>query len=181
MTADKALEILSMSEQARCSECAVFYKTGYESKDVEEAVETIREALKPCKDIADALTEIISYVDNGSQRDLDRVDELAKQIMAKVAQQPCTDAISRRKAIHAISACDGKSAQIEALEQLPPATPQQKTGRWIFKAFDEETGISNSYWCSACNYPMAQVYDDCCAHCGAKMERERRKKNADNT
>lgn len=50
----------------------------------------------------------------------------------------------------------------------------EKTGRWIFKAFDEETGISNSYWCSACNYPMAQVYDDCCAHCGAKMERERR-------
>ena len=56
----------------------------------------------------------------------------------------------------------------------------EKTGHWIFKEFDEETGISNSYWCSACNYPMAQVYDDCCAHCGAKMEREGEKNNADN-
>lgn len=55
---------------------------------------------------------------------------------------------------------------------LPPVNPQPKTGKWIFKKFDEETGISNSYWCSACNYPMAQVYDDYCAHCGAKMERE---------
>ena len=39
MTTDKALEILEMSEQAR-------WKDGYEGKDVEEAVKTIREALK---------------------------------------------------------------------------------------------------------------------------------------
>ena len=69
----------------------------------------------------------------------------------------------------------------EIVKKLPPVTPQQKTGHWIFKEFDEETGISNSYWCSACNYPMAQVYDDYCAHCGAKMEREGEKNNADNT
>ena len=45
------------------------------------------------------------------------------------AYEPCEDAVSRRKAIHVISACDGKSAQIEALEQLPSVT--QKSGEWI--------------------------------------------------
>ena len=37
-------------------------------------------------------------------------------------QEPCDDAVSRKKAIWVISACDGKSAQIEALEQLPSVT-----------------------------------------------------------
>lgn len=41
------------------------------------------------------------------------------------------DCISRHKAIVAITACDGKSAQIEAIEKLPSVTPQPKTGEWI--------------------------------------------------
>ena len=39
-------------------------------------------------------------------------------------REPCGDAISRRKAICAVSACDGMSAQIEALEELPSVNPE---------------------------------------------------------
>lgn len=39
--------------------------------------------------------------------------------------EPSGDLISRRKAIIVISGCDGKSAQIEALEQLPSVRPQE--------------------------------------------------------
>lgn len=46
---------------------------------------------------------------------------------------------------------------------------EPKTGHWIFKHFDEETGISDSYWCSECNKPLAQVYKTYCSNCGTKM------------
>lgn len=45
----------------------------------------------------------------------------------------------------------------------------EKTGHWIFKKFDEESGISDSYWCSVCNHPMAQVYNNYCGYCGCTM------------
>ena len=62
---------------------------------------------------------------------------------------------------------------LEVVKQLPPVTPQEpKTGHWIFKLFDEETGISNSYWCSECDKPSVQVYKTYCANCGARMESE---------
>ena len=40
-----------------------------------------------------------------------------------IEQEPCDDAISRHKAIVMITAYEGKSAQIEALEQLPSVQP----------------------------------------------------------
>lgn len=43
------------------------------------------------------------------------------------------------------------------------------TGHWIFLHFDEDTGISDSYWCSECNTPSASVYKNYCSNCGAKM------------
>ena len=48
-------------------------------------------------------------------------------------------------------------------------TPKIKIGHWIFKQFDEETGISNNYWCSECGKPLAQVYKTYCSNCGARM------------
>lgn len=53
---------------------------------------------------------------------------------------------------------------------LEKQTEQEpKTGHWIFKQFDEETGILNNYWCSECGKPLAQVYKTYCSNCGAKM------------
>ena len=86
----------------------------------QEPCDTIsREAVKKwiCKTCPD---------DSECQRDCDVI----KGIDALPSVQPkpieCEDAISRRKAISVISACDGKSAQIEALEQLPSVQPSRK-------------------------------------------------------
>lgn len=45
--------------------------------------------------VADALTELVEMIDTGSQRDLDRADELSRQIMSAI--KPCDDAISSTK------------------------------------------------------------------------------------
>ena len=94
--------------------------------------------------------------------------ELARAIdLCVVEQEPCDDCISRHKAIVAITACDGKSAQIEAIEKLPSVTPKPKTGHWILTDDD-------FVYCSECEdsyYPRpidASWYY--CPNCGAKME-----------
>ena len=45
-----------------------------------------------------------------------------------------------------------------------------QTGKWIFKEFDEATGIKQRYWCSVCNKAQAQMGLNYCAYCGAEME-----------
>lgn len=77
------------------------------------------------------------------------------------------DCISRHKAIVAITACDGKSAQIEAIEKLPSVTPKPKTGNWI------KISPAGIYECSECGQNV--MTSDICAYkfchgCGAKME-----------
>ncbi|MBQ1295607.1 MAG: hypothetical protein IIY21_16295 [Clostridiales bacterium] len=57
------------------------------------------------------------------------LQSISERLDKALSQEPCDDAISRKKAIYVISARDGKSAQIEALEQLPSVT--QKSGKWI--------------------------------------------------
>ena len=56
-----------------------------------------------------------------------------------------------------------------SIGDLPSVTPTEWTGHWIFKQFDEETGILRNYWCSECGKPSAQVYKTYCANCGCRM------------
>ena len=44
-------------------------------------------------------------------------------------------------------------------------------GKWIYKEFDVESGISHSYWCSNCGEPKSQWCGDFCQRCGAKMQK----------
>ena len=67
MTADRALDILAMSEQAR-------WREGIEPTDEKEAIETIREALKADKwiPVSERLPDknvlVMTYVDTGTTR-----------------------------------------------------------------------------------------------------------------
>ena len=63
--------------------------------------------------------------------------------------------------------------KIKELERRIEALEQPKIGHWIFKHFDEDTGISNSHWCSECNTPLVGVYKNYCPNCGAKMEEDK--------
>lgn len=46
-------------------------------------------------------------------------------------------------------------------------------GEWIYKKFDEKTGISDSYFCSHCNFPLTGIYNSYCGVCGADMRQQK--------
>lgn len=50
---------------------------------------------------------------------------------------------------------------IKALEQEP------RKGHWIYKEFDERTGITNVHICSKCGCPLASPYKSFCSACGS--------------
>ena len=89
---------------------------------------------------------------------LDSVEQNLEQIQ-------CDDCISRHKAIVAITACDGKSAQIEAIENLPSVTPQPKTGHWTH----DGSHWKNRFICSECNYKLFDEPTNYCPNCGCRM------------
>lgn len=60
-----------------------------------------------------------------------------------------------------------------------PTIEERPKGKWIYKEFDVESGISHSYWCSNCGEPKSQWCDDFCQRCGADMRKE--EQNADKT
>jgi len=97
--------------------------------------------------------------------------------------EPCEDTISRQAVLDAtvkrnsiwnkITNSKGENLE-EIILQLPPVTPQQKTGHWIEKdGFDGDV----YYDCSACGEsfclidgtPTDNLYNYC-PNCGAKME-----------
>lgn len=95
-------------------------------------------------------------------------------------QQPCEDAISRQAAINAIYGLIDESREeykenphidliVETIEDLPPVTPQPKTGRWI--GIDEEP--HEDWECDNCGFAIWADENiekfHYCPNCGAKM------------
>ena len=79
-----------------------------------------------------------------------------------------TDCISRKAAIDVAKQHWYKPDIAGALEELPPVTPKQRTGKWILDR-------SGAYCCSECmepcaGYVMMKPRDKFCKMCGAKME-----------
>ena len=90
-------------------------------------------------------------------------------------REPCEDAISRQAAIDGLNSINGTSEldkAFEVIENLPPVTPQPKTGHWIF--------VQHNWHCSECGESpktmgyvgsaefMAEHFKYC-NHCGSKM------------
>lgn len=65
---------------------------------------------------------------------------------------------------HAVCDCDADKS-----ERCLFFAEEPKQGEWIYKKFDEETGISDSYFCSCCGFPLTGIYNCYCAVCGADM------------
>lgn len=123
----------------------------------------------------------IEMLDSYLQRKADYGESDHEAMMMAIKaleQEPCEDAISRQEALDIYDDYNVavENGELEAyrkhrkrLLKLSSVQPKPKTGHWIFKKFDEKSGISNSYWCSVCNHPMSQVYNNYCGHCGCRM------------
>lgn len=132
--------------------------------------------------VKNLLTELIDMIDNGSQRDLDRADEISKSIFKVIGQEHCDDCISRQAVINAIAntcfwlSADNWEELTKCINSISPTTPQPKIGHWI---------LSDGYWrCSNCKGKALLKFDNFgirtpeyihvesnyCPNCGAKME-----------
>lgn len=90
---------------------------------------------------------------------LDEIEELLENCLTPVAVIDCkVDEEELKEIVRKTIVTIGN-------DELPT-----KKGRWIWKDFDEDTGITNSYWCSECNKPLTGLAMTYCACCGAKME-----------
>ncbi len=128
----------------------------------------------------EALSRVKGYLtDLIPSEEYDEVEE----IMKALEQEPCKDAISRQTAIEAFGLSE-KSRKYggdhsgydtlmkyeiqDILEDLPPVTPQQKTGYWIYDDECHEHGH-----CSECGYGSIDLVGgeihNFCSNCGAKM------------
>ena len=101
-------------------------------------------------------------------------------------QQPCDDCISRQAVLDGLASIAKVKARSDAqkslmgrimffVEQLPPVTPKEKTGRWIQGEIDGQ--IVRAFTCSKCGaisiFRVSNgniVNGDLCPNCGAKME-----------
>ena len=104
---------------------------------------------------------------------------LIDQVANEKKQEPCDDAISRQAAIIAMKKLETEDierygcsipegfnaeAAIEALQVLPPVTPQPRSGEWI-ERFDE---IGKWYECDQCHTDWGGPVNYC-PNCGCKM------------
>lgn len=82
--------------------------------------------------------------------------------------KPCEDAVSRQAVIE-ITAETGALETQTRVKSLPPATPKQRTGKWV-----AGQTIGDGIICSECNthYQMYPMIYQFCPNCGAKMEGE---------
>lgn len=116
-------------------------------------------------------------------------DELAK--LPSVNTIPCEDAISRQEAIDAMATWDWQELYLpihfkELLDELPPVSVKEKTGRWKKIKSGDKT-FPESIVCSRCgwensyiskwdrnNNPLSKTFKTTryCPNCGAKMEVE---------
>lgn len=99
-------------------------------------------------------------------------------------QEPCEDAISRQAVLSMQYRIDDSATlssrdvvNVDDIEDLPPVTPQSKTGLWI-KSRDSYG--NNHFTCPFCEHDIATKYagtweDNYCSNCGARLESEDKK------
>lgn len=104
---------------------------------------------------------------------VNEVDEVVKVINA-LQQEPCTDAISRANTIdeishiifdHPLDGYEDGQLILETIQDMPPVTPAEKTGKWIDGKCNR-CGTHAPYWAMASTYYCS----DYCPNCGAKMQ-----------
>lgn len=109
---------------------------------------------------------------------LDEYHEALDMAIKALEQEPCEDAISRQAVLDMMQMRMGGKELYKAVYELPPVTPQPKTGHWEWVQYDYNPNIGNCH-CSECHCVVAEgVYKNekagiplykYCPQCGAKM------------
>lgn len=134
------------------------------TEDLRDACRTVIETLQqqPCED------KYLKEIDHLRKY----ISKLETQI---VEQKPCEDAISRTEVKRIVDfykeQIDGIYRINESVDNLPPVTPQQKTGHWIKS---QDSYGNYHFTCPFCEHDIAtkaDVWEDnYCSNCGAKLK-----------
>jgi DNA-directed RNA polymerase subunit RPC12/RpoP len=133
--------------------------------------------------VRNLLTELIDMIDNGSQRDLDRADEIGASIIKLFEQEPqifkwCTDCKEYDQEKHC---CHRWSKVIRDTVEEMKQEQEPRKGHWIL---NDNQGVQAvgclTYHCSECGREISSKYHGKTSllkeypycHCGAKMESE---------
>lgn len=102
----------------------------------------------------------------------EKVYPLATNEMGGVVNKQIYDIINNAPIIKTFTLADIEEQYLKGLEKgLSEWEAERPQGEWIYKEFDEKTGIRDSYFCSKCDCPQSQVYINFCGNCGADMHK----------
>lgn len=114
---------------------------------------------------------------------LDRVDvRCVLSDLPSAQPEPCGDAVSRTDVFNAVRGeerggyvDETVECMLKVMSDLPPVTPEQKTGEWKIECKSGEIGALNLrykvYECPFCGWDNALVIPrNFCPNCGAKMK-----------
>ena len=93
-----------------------------------------------------------------------RAKEALDMAIEALDQEHCDDAISRQAVLDVIEREEFKGDAISEIEKLPPVTPQQKMGKWIY----HDLYIPYKHECSECGKRFGTDFNYC-QNCGADM------------
>ena len=147
---------------------------------------------QPCEDAVSRDCDKCVYYDDGANHeacDECFADEYEHPNF-KPKTQHCDDCISRQAVLNGLASIAKVKARSDAqkslmgrimffVEQLPPVTPKEKTGRWISLGIQGEIDgqIVRAFTCSKCGaisiFRVSNgniVNGDLCPNCGAKMQ-----------
>ena len=116
-------------------------------------------------------TWISDHLTDETREALETIDYKIEDLPSATPKaEPCEDAISREQALKLFATHDGHYLY-EAIRDLPPVTPMQRTGHWIKTSDTDENGNAQ-YTCSECYcgdvHAEVQIVPYCWK-CGAKM------------
>ena len=112
---------------------------------------------------ADLLDNLIGMVSDNHDSDYDEALSKGRDILKS---EPCEDCISRQAVIDACDQSINLFEAVDRIKELPPVTPQPKTGYWIVEVWNNK----EHHTCSSCQHVVD--YEPCyhyCPYCGAKM------------
>lgn len=127
---------------------------------------------------------LLLHVDTDCVMGMETTEAINMAIKALKQSEPCEDAVSREEVLNCLEWQYPDKTPRTKIMELPPATPKQRTGKWIPVGVAEVVGGETAQWgsaiayhkCSECDEQALrddfeqEVLSEWCPHCGVGME-----------